>query len=71
MNDRDNQNERAVALEAWRKRLKADRAWLDLAVDQFQPHSFVSMSAWSQARQNLAESSLLFEFKYQQLNDLL
>jgi hypothetical protein len=71
MNDRDSINEREAALEAWRKRMKADRAWAELAVDQFQPHSQVSMNTWMQARQNLAESSLFFEFTYQQRNDSL
>jgi hypothetical protein len=38
MNERENIDEKTAALEAWRKRMKADRAWVELATDQFQPH---------------------------------
>jgi hypothetical protein len=51
--------------------MKADRAWLELAADQFQPHSPVSMNAWVQARQDLAQSSQIFEYAYQWVNDTL
>ena len=55
------QIDRNNALEAWRKRMKADCAWLELATDQFQPHSQVSMYAWLRARQDLAQSTSIFE----------
>jgi hypothetical protein len=69
--ERPIQNEQARALDEWRKRMRADRAWLELAADQFQPHSPVSMNTWIRSQQDLANSSLFFEFTYQRVNDSL
>ena len=71
MDEEGNPHEAITTLEEWHKRMKADRAWLELATDQFQPHSQISMNAWLHARRSFAESSLFFEFTYQQLNDSL
>jgi hypothetical protein len=55
------QNQASKELEECHRKLKADRAWLQLMADQFKPHSQVSMNAWIQAREELSRSTLLFQ----------
>jgi len=71
MDEDVNPHEAITTLEEFHQRMKADRAWLELTADQFQPHSQISMNAWLHARRNFAESSLFFEFTYQQIKDSL
>lgn len=70
MNEEVNTTDAITDLEEWHERMKADRAWLELTADQFQPHSHISMNAWLRARQDLEQTTSFFQSSLQQANQL-